>query len=182
MSGAVPGQRETPGSGRSGAGNRARALRVAARDGSVRRRDLLRDPLSVMRGVVELARARRKLGRIRSTDVAALNARAHTLACDRAGRDPPRADTVDRIAVVIANVARIVPWRADCLVQAMAAQHWLASHGLASRIEIGLPPVKTEPFEPHALLVHRGTSVTGGEVTDYSILLGQSQPASANGE
>jgi hypothetical protein len=60
-----------------------------------------------------------------------------------------------------------VPWRADCLVQAMAAQHWLRRHGLESRIAIGVRERGEGPFEAHAWLMCGDIAVTGGDIREY---------------
>lgn len=74
---------------------------------------------------------------------------------------------VGRIAYVIPRVAARVPWRADCLVQAMAAKKWLASRGIESLIHFGVPKEKPSAFEAHAWLTVGTTIVTGGDISGY---------------
>jgi len=45
---------------------------------------------------------------------------------------------IERIGFVIPRVAARLPWRSDCLIQAVPAQRWLASCGVASAISIGV--------------------------------------------
>tara|TARA_R100000750_G_scaffold140_2_gene369 strand:+ start:3127 stop:3555 length:429 start_codon:yes stop_codon:yes gene_type:complete len=89
---------------------------------------------------------------------------------------PPLSDAersvVERIAWAVAVAARYVPWRSDCLVQALAARTWLASHGIESRLVIGVPHQKGARFEAHAWLLSHGITVTGGNVARYSAFLG----------
>ncbi|MEO0462965.1 MAG: lasso peptide biosynthesis B2 protein [Pseudomonadota bacterium] len=154
----------------------SRALTNAATHGSVRRRDLWRYPVPVMRGLIELAKARRALPRVRGSDIGDFNARAEAAQQGslRLSSDAAHA-VVDRIAVIIVNAARLVPWRSDCLVQAIAAQNWLTAEGLASQIEVGLPPDNGNDFAPHAWLICGGRVVTGGDVRDFNVLLGSSE-------
>jgi hypothetical protein len=53
----------------------------------------------------------------------------------------------------------------------MAAQTWLAEHGLASEIRIGVERPADGKFGAHAWLVHNDAVVTGGDVTRYDVLL-----------
>ena len=77
------------------------------------------------------------------------------------------ASLADRIAFVIPRVAARVPWRADCLVQALAAERWLASAGIASRLTLGVPRDKRPDFEAHAWLTAGNRIVTGGDISGY---------------
>ena len=74
---------------------------------------------------------------------------------------------IGRVGTALARMGHRLPWRADCLVQAVAAQHWLQRHGLASRLEIGVRDHSDDPFEGHAWLLCGETVVTGGDPSDY---------------
>lgn len=74
---------------------------------------------------------------------------------------------VERVAYAIPRVAARVPWRADCLVQAMAARRWLASRGIGSTIHFGVPKGKQPAFEAHAWLTVGERVVTGGNISGY---------------
>lgn len=75
---------------------------------------------------------------------------------------------VIRVAWAMAVAGRYVPWRSDCLVQALAARAWLAGRGIESRLVLGMPNRKGDRFEAHAWLVCDDITVTGGNVTDYT--------------
>ncbi|GAA4716673.1 hypothetical protein GCM10023325_11470 [Sphingomonas lutea] len=79
--------------------------------------------------------------------------------------------TIDRVGIAIARACYRVPWRADCLIQALAAQRWLRRHGIPSRVAIGIRESGANPFEAHAWLISGDTVVTGGDVRDYLPLL-----------
>ena len=76
-------------------------------------------------------------------------------------------EIVDRVAFVVPRVASRLPWRADCLVQAMAARSWLARRGIATMLTLGLPRDKQANFEAHAWLTAGDVVVTGGNESDY---------------
>lgn len=86
---------------------------------------------------------------------------------------PPRIDAhqaklIDRVAFAIPRVARRVPWRADCLVQALAAQSWLRRRGIATTLVFGARKPTAADFEAHAWLKVGDRIVIGGEVSGYS--------------
>lgn len=116
--------------------------------------------------VAELALARLRLGSI--------GTRAKISAS--AGRESPRAPDqrelaiIDRVGFIIPRIAARLPWRADCLVQALAAQRWLARRGISSAIQIGVPRHQPAKFEAHAWLSAGGRIVTGGNIDDYERL------------
>jgi hypothetical protein len=82
-----------------------------------------------------------------------------------AGAEPIPAD-VERIAYLIPRVAARLLWRADCLVQALAARRWLASLGHEAQLSLG---VRSEngSFQAHAWCIWRGHVVTGGRIDPY---------------
>ncbi len=69
---------------------------------------------------------------------------------------------LDQVAWAITAVASRVPWRSDCLVQAMAARRWLSSHGLPSQLRLGVGRNEHGAMSAHAWLLHENTPVTGG--------------------
>lgn len=117
---------------------------------------------------LELARARLRLGRHTARALIELSRRqSHP---DRPA--PPDADAaVDRVAFAIPRMAAQVPWRADCFVQALAAQSWLARRGVPSDIWIGVRQDRPSGFEAHAWLRHGDRIVTGGDVSGYTPLV-----------
>lgn len=141
-------------------------------------RHLLLRPDLVIVGMARLAVARWQLSAIKSADIEARNQRSRAEAACYRGNDV----AIERIGIAIRSASWIVPWRSDCLVQAIAAQDWLVRHGIFSRIVIGVGPQRTGSFEGHAWLLAGERIVTGGEVSEHSVLLGaedkeQAQPA-----
>lgn len=124
------------------------------------------------RGLVELVRARLAFDRLEARAILARNgvvaAAAHT--------DPGRVNPALalRIGYIIPRISARLPWRSDCVIQAMAAQSWLAAYGLISEIQIGVERPDDGPFGAHAWLVHGGTIVTGGDIARYELLIGES--------
>jgi hypothetical protein len=134
-----------------------------------------------LRGLIELVRARIAFERL---EARAILARNQAVAA-AAGTGPVSVDPAlaARIGYVIPRLSVRLPWRSDCVIQAMAAQNWLAAHGLASEIQIGVERPEDGPFGAHAWLVHHGAVVTGGDIARYDLLVGESplgsSPASA---
>jgi hypothetical protein len=80
------------------------------------------------------------------------------------GTDPQMAA---RIAWAVPRAAARLPWRADCFVQALAAQSWLARHGLGSDLTVGVRIDAPGGFAAHAWLRHGDLAVTGGDFSAY---------------
>lgn len=132
-----------------------RAVRSAgefARVAPPARRDLLR-------AAVELALARFKL------------IRAHPETWLAAGPGRQDADDavprIDRVAYAIPRAAARVPWRATCLVQALAAKRWLARMGVDSQLRLGARASAGDGLDAHAWLEAGGRIVVGGDSGDY---------------
>ena len=81
-------------------------------------------------------------------------------------------DLAGTIAFVIPRVAARMPWRADCLIQAIAAQHWLAQKGIATRIVVGVDREGEGQLLAHAWLKLGERVITGGSNSRYQSLLG----------
>ena len=62
-----------------------------------------------------------------------------------------------------------VPWRSDCVVQALAARRWLARGGVDSDVCIGVRN-DAQGFQAHAWLKVGERIVTGGDVSSYAEL------------
>lgn len=82
----------------------------------------------------------------------------------------PNLSLVRRVAFATPRVAARVPWRSDCLAQAVAGQQWLTSAGIDSTISIGVRITAEHGFEAHAWLKVGEESVTGGDVSTFSVL------------
>lgn len=122
-----------------------------------------------LRGLVELVRARLIFCRFAARDILVLNRYVATMAAQRSDRNPA---LTARIGYVIPRLSARLPWRSDCVIQAMAAQHWLAAHGLVSEIQIGVELPAEGLFGAHAWLVHDAEVVTGGVIGRYDRLVG----------
>ncbi len=123
----------------------------------------------LLRAAAELARARLALTRITPRKVQDLNQSA---ACVGLPSTPPdEAQTARCIAFVIPRVAALLPWRADCLIQAIAAQRWLRRQGVTSQIVIGTKRGDDGEFLAHAWLKLGDRIITGGDVSSYVTLL-----------
>jgi len=120
-----------------------------------RRRLDLPTAFDLIRAGWELALARKRLD---SVDAKALVV---------TGGTPAGLEHVDRIVFAVRAMGARVPWRSDCLVQALAAQHWLASMGIGSSIHLGVKPSEA-PINAHAWLKVGDRVVLGGDVADYS--------------
>lgn len=115
---------------------------------------------SLARAAVELAVARGRL-KVRGFDAV-----PRELASPTTPLSPTATALVDRIAFALPRVAARMPWRADCLVQALAAQRWLGAKGITSTIRLGAPRHLGARFEAHAWLTVGDRIVTGGDQVD----------------
>jgi hypothetical protein len=131
-----------------------------------------------LRGLFELIRARLAFDRLEPREILARNA-AVTVAA-RAGPDSVNPALAARVGYILPRLSNRLPWRSDCVIQAMAAQSWLAAHGLASEIQIGVERPDGAPFGAHAWLVHGGKVVTGGDIDRYALLVGDSPLAATS--
>ena len=77
---------------------------------------------------------------------------------------------ISRVAFAVPIVAARVPWRADCLVQALAAQHWLWRKGIPTTLHVGVHKEIPAEFEAHAWLMQGGTIITGGDIKRFTPL------------
>jgi hypothetical protein len=118
---------------------------------------------ALLRAGAELTLARLKLRKLSSRDIAALANTGEPDAPSTANEQPPE---MARIAYLVPRVASRLPFRADCVVQALAALHWLASLGYETDLFLGTRGGEG-PFEAHAWLTWRGTVVTGGDISAY---------------
>ena len=122
--------------------------------------------IDCLRAAIELGLANRRFRRLppgQLVDCVRPPNRASTEPGDR----PIDTGLVERVAYAIPAVALRVPWRSDCMVQAMAAQSWLASYGITSTMTIGVRKDAPEGFGAHAWLSAGGVLVTGGDISSY---------------
>ncbi|MEM7665246.1 MAG: lasso peptide biosynthesis B2 protein [Pseudomonadota bacterium] len=138
---------------------------------SLRRRDILKWPHLLVRGTWELARARLAMSSIEARDIEPLNM-STKLCAERVNSAKPGPDQIRRICFVLTHLSQLVPWRSDCVPQALAAQRWLGAKGIASEIRIGVENPKDGEFGAHAWLIHDDRVLIGGEIDQYSVLIG----------
>jgi len=127
-----------------------------------------------LRGLWELIKARLVFARLNVSDIPKRNANSKSRA--RGDGALPEVKTA-RISYVLPRISDRLPWRSDCLVQAIAAQNWLAASGVAGEIQIGVENPQDGQFGAHAWLLCDGEVVTGGDNSQYQLLLGDSQSA-----
>ena len=120
------------------------------------------------RATVELALASRQLAAHSASDLIS-RAREVRPAAASVPLTLRQRQMVKRVAYAIPRMGGRVPWRADCLVQALAARHWLARYGIASALCIG---VRNEAeFAAHAWLKVGQEVVTGGDISSFAPLI-----------
>jgi hypothetical protein len=85
---------------------------------------------------------------------------------------------VARLKWAINVVAVRMPWRCDCLPQAMAADRWLRRYHLQPKFFLGVAKNAAGQLEAHAWLQYREIFVTGASGGDYTPLL---EPVSHQG-
>jgi hypothetical protein len=138
----------------------------------------------LMRAVVELARARAALGRVDPKQLASLSREtSQGSSVERSGLP-----LVARVAWAVPAAASVVPWRSDCLVQALAARRWLAAEGIATALHLGARRADgrdtrrdreaRSSLEAHAWLTCGDRIVTGGDISGYVPF---TPPASSSG-
>jgi hypothetical protein len=143
---------------------------------TLRQRHLIAMPHWVLRGLLEMFRARLQLARIAPGDIASLNAGAGTTAGAKVTSmtaSIPQSQAIERVAFIIALLGRKLPWRSDCLIQAIAGRRWLLRLGIETKITIGVEQPEGGGFGAHAWLVHGETVILGGNIDRYRILIGE---------
>jgi hypothetical protein len=125
-----------------------------------------------LRGLYELVRARIAFARLEAKEIPIRNRRVR----DAAQSEPALSQaSLLRISYVLPRLSDRLPWRSDCLVQAIAGQNWLSSYGAAGEIRIGVENPEGGEFGAHAWLVHGETVVTGGDIKKYDLILSDSR-------
>lgn len=76
---------------------------------------------------------------------------------------------IERVSYAVSAMGLRVPWRSDCLVQALAARRWLARASISSDVCIGVRK-NEEGFQAHAWLKVGERIVTGGDTSSYAEL------------
>lgn len=70
-------------------------------------------------------------------------------------------DQAKLVSWAIAAAAARVPWRADCLIRAMAAARWLRRQGAGWKLSIGVRREAGGALAAHAWLTGSGLVITG---------------------
>lgn len=116
----------------------------------------------------ELVRARLIFAKLKAKTIPLRNEQARANAVQDS-RLPD--DVLARIAFVIPRISDRLPWRSDCVIQAIAAQNWLSSRGAYGEIQIGVENPTDGDFGAHAWLMHDDSVVTGGDISRYHPIL-----------
>lgn len=88
---------------------------------------------------------------------------------EQATLSPKQAALLDRVTYAVGFMGARVPWRADCLVQALAARRWLERACVSSDVCIGVRK-NEQGFQAHAWLKVGERIVTGGDTSTYAEL------------
>ena len=125
-----------------------------------------RERTDLLRAVLALGQARLRLPSLRAAQLMQHKA-AQEKVDQSVSPNAQVADWIARVTWAIPRAARFVPWRADCLVQAKAAQNWFKQHGIQSEIQLGARKLPDGQMDAHAWLVCEGEIVTGGDITSF---------------
>ena len=93
----------------------------------------------------------------------------HNLRHEGASLSPRQAALLERVAYAVPVMGSRVPWRSDCLIQALAARRWLARASVPSDVCIGVRKDE-QGFLAHAWLKVGERIVTGGDISSYAEL------------
>lgn len=129
------------------------------------------------RGFLELMRARIIFAQLPAKAIPNRNRKARDAATSHLALAPHQ---LARITYVLPRLSDRLPWRSDCMVQAIAGQNWLTALGHASEIQIGVEHPKDGDFGAHAWLLYTGDEhgdqiVTGGDIDRYHLILSDSR-------
>ena len=116
-----------------------------------------------VRAGIELVLARLRLDTPATRDKIAASSRSKPAV----RLDSHQTAVVSRVAYIIPRVGARLPWRADCLIQALAAERWLGRQGIATTLHLGIRKDQATPFEAHAWLTAGDQVVTGGDTANY---------------
>jgi hypothetical protein len=128
---------------------------------------------NVRRATRALAIARLELPAVKPVNVLARN----RMIAERVAHLGRTTDTLDitrlcdETSFFIRRMAKSVPWRSDCLVQALAGQELLAKAGVASEIVVGTSKKGDGTFLSQAWLRQQERIILGGDISEYDPLL-----------
>lgn len=84
--------------------------------------------------------------------------------------EPESITEVEQIGRAISRVAILVPWRSDCLVQAIAADSLLRQHGFQSEFFLGVQRRGDAAFLAHCWIKCGDQVAVGGTSDDFKVL------------
>lgn len=116
------------------------------------------EAIPLLRAIHELALGRLRLRTITPKQIAFLNGKSRAYP---KGNGAGVLEQVERVTLSIRRAAKLVPWRSDCLVQALSAQRWLAAHAIQTKITIQVGRSSDGEFLAHATLNHEGDCILG---------------------
>ena len=142
-------------------------------------RNILTHAIWIPRAILELLYARIKLISVTPRDVVELNSRAQRDGVSSYRKTIQQSAALERVIFLVPRVAARVPWRSDCLVQALATQRWLYSYKIPTKVEIGVQRGDASEFRAHAWAVCDEQIILGGEISSFSPLLSRAMKCEA---
>lgn len=131
------------------------------------------DWVMMLRAAVGLFRARIAYGRTPvHTLIGDLQARGATRPA-AATPDDRVAARIERLRWALAALGRRMPFRADCVVQVLAAERIVLGWGLAPQFFLGVERPGDNGFAAHVWLKVGDQVVTGGAVDGYTVMIGK---------
>jgi Transglutaminase-like superfamily len=133
--------------------------------------------------LLALAHARLILHRTAPEDVLRRNAAAaaRVASGSHAAAQAKTVESRARIAFIIPRMASRLPWRADCLVQALAGQAMLLRREIVSTIAVGTARHPDGRFEAHAWLVCEKDVILGGDIARFAPLIDSQREGGSTG-
>jgi hypothetical protein len=89
-----------------------------------------------------------------------------------AAKEKRGAPDLVHLSWAVAVVARHVPWRADCLIQAMAANRWLRRYGISPEFFVGVDKEAGGALLAHAWLTCGDNLLTGRGYERFHVMIG----------
>ena len=129
----------------------------------------------LLRASGELAYARIILGSKRTAEFLG-SSHFSSHACENVASSEAALPLIKRVTFAVPAMSARVPWRSDCMVQALAAQRWLAKAGLPSEFYIGVRKGDAGCLVAHAWLMCRDHLVTGGDISGYDQIYPEVSP------
>lgn len=127
----------------------------------------------LMRAAVELVRARAAYGRApMPTLIRQLQARSDARPPARSP-DGEIAERLERLRWALAAVGRRMPFRADCMIQVLAAERVLLEWQVRPQFFLGAVGTEDGGLSAHVWLKVGDRLVTGGPVDGYTVLIGK---------